>query len=95
MSMLRGLPAVAVLLLLLALPSSALAAQTYAVNVPGDQPDAVDGGDCDVDATAAGLQCTLHAAIQLANANSSGFGDADVVASTARRCRPPAAARSR
>ncbi len=80
MSMLRRLTAAAILLLLLALPASASAALTYTVNVPGDQPDAVAGGDCDVDTTAAGPQCTLRAALQLANANPSGFGDADVVA---------------
>ena len=42
-------------------------AATFTVNETGDEPDASLNGNCDVDAAAAGNQCTLRAAIQEAN----------------------------
>ncbi len=62
--------------LLLALPSGrAEAAITLTVNFTGDEgePSAMQGdGRCDWDASTAGRQCTLRAAIEEANANSGG-----------------------
>jgi hypothetical protein len=58
--------------LTLAASKPAPAATIFTVNLQGDQPDfSGPDGRCDLDASAAnGLQCTLRAAIQQANATS-------------------------
>ena len=66
--LLRLLPILALMALLL-LPASPALATSFTVNDTRDLPDLAAGGACDADA-AAGDQCTLRAAIQLANASA-------------------------
>lgn len=56
--------------MMLAINEQAYAASTFTVNLTGDQPDfSGSDGRCDADASAFnGVQCTLRAAIQQANA---------------------------
>ena len=70
-AMVLGFLAVLVALgLMLATNERAYAASTFTVNLTGDQPDfSGSDGRCDTDASALnGVQCTLRAAIQQANA---------------------------
>ena len=66
----RALLCALLLLPALLVPAAPAHATNFAVNDTRDLPDAVPGGDCDVDVVAGGFQCTLRAAIQLANASA-------------------------
>ena len=66
----RALLCALILLPALLVPAAPAHAATFTVNDNRDLPDAVAGGVCDVDVSTGGFQCTLRAAIQLANASA-------------------------